>query len=203
LTISASPDRWRDIGFHVADDDRARIGTVTVAFAPGRGASGIASWALSGIDPSDGDVDGLATSLSTKGPAVPDVHPNGTIEIDHVVLMSLTPLRTVAALEKRGFEVRRIRDAGNGMEQTFFKAREVVLELIGPRQPRDEDFDKPAHFYGLAFTVEDLDATAAFLGDKLGRVKDAVQRGRRIATLRKEAGAGIAVAFMSKGKAAV
>jgi hypothetical protein len=198
LTISASPDRWRDIGFHVADDDSARIGTVTVAFAPVPGSSGIASWALSGIDDDGHDIDGLPTSLSTEGPSVPGAHPNGTIEIDHVVLMSLTPLRTVAALERHGFDVRRIRDAGNGMEQTFFKAREVVLELIGPQQPRAEDFDKPAHFYGLAFTVEDLDATAAFLGDKLGGVKDAVQRGRQIATLRKEAGAGLAVAFMSR-----
>jgi hypothetical protein len=104
----------------------------------------------------------------------------------------------VTALEKRGFDVRRVRDAGNGMEQTFFKTREVVLELMGPQRPREEDFDKPAHFYGLAFTVDDLDATAGFLGDKLGRVKDAVQRGRRIATVRKEAGLGVAVAFMSR-----
>jgi hypothetical protein len=87
------------------------------------------------------------------------------------------------------------------MSQTFFKLREVVLELIGPAVP--DELDTPAHFYGLAFTVEDLDATAAFLGDKLGRVKDAVQPGRQIATLRKEASAGLAVAFMSPGRAAV
>jgi hypothetical protein len=185
-----------------------RIGTVTVRFHRGLEPlggfpPGILSWALSGIDADDHDIDGLSTSLSTEGPTAPDSHPNGTIEIDHVVLMSLNPPRTVAALETRGFEVRRVRDAGKGMEQTFFKTREVVLELIGPQRPRDEDFDKPAHFYGVAFTVEDLDATAAFLGDKLGRVKDAVQPGRQIATLRKDAGAGVAVAFMSKGKAAV
>jgi hypothetical protein len=32
-----------------------------------------------------------------------------------------------------------------------------------------------------------------------GRVKNAVQPGRRIATLRREAGAGIPLAFMSRG----
>jgi hypothetical protein len=58
---------------------------------------------------------------------------------------------------------------------------------------------EPARFYGIAFTVDDLDATAALLGDRLGRVKDAVQPGRRIATLRREAGAGIPLAFMSPG----
>ena len=35
------------------------------------------------------------------------------------------------------------------------------------------------------------------LGDKLGRVKDAVQPGRRIATVRKEAGLGLPVALIS------
>ena len=195
MTISASPARWREIGFNVADDDSARIGTVTVAFAPVRDSSGIVSWSLSGIDRDDVEIDGLPTTASTSGPSVPGEHPNGAIEIDHVVVMSHAPQRTTAEFEKRGLEVRRVRDAGNGMSQTFFKMREVVLELIGPKIPDD---DKPAHFFGLAFTVDDLDATAAFLGDKLGRVKDAVQPGRRIATLRREAGAGVAVAFMSR-----
>jgi hypothetical protein len=183
-----------------------RIGTVMVGFHRGLqplGGSppGIVSWSLSGIDPSNDNIDGLPTTVSTIGPSRSDEHPNGTIEIDHVVLMSHDPPRTVAALERYGFEVRRTRDPGNGMSQTFFKLREVVLELIGPAVP--DELDTPAHFYGLAFTVDDLDATAAFLGDKLGRVKDAVQPGRQIATLRKEASAGLAVAFMSPGRAAV
>jgi hypothetical protein len=180
----------------------SRIGTVEVSFdwtAPGAVQLGAArpkmTWSLSGIDPDDDDIDGLPTAPSTRGPGVPETHPNGTIEIDHIVVMSHAPERTKAELEKRGLEVRRVRDAGNGMSQTFFKMREVVLELIGPKVADD---DTPAHFYGLAFTVEDLDATAALLGDKLGRVKDAVQSGRRIATLREEAGAGVAVAFMSR-----
>jgi hypothetical protein len=45
--------------------------------------------------------------------------------------------------------------------------------------------------------VPDLDATAAALGERLGAVKDAVQPGRRIATLRRQAGAGVPLAFMS------
>jgi hypothetical protein len=186
-----------------------RIGTVAIRFWGGMSRpgsvplQGVDSWSLSGIDPSDRDIDGLPTVVSTGGPSTPDVHPNGTREIDHVVLTSPNPPRTIGALEKRGLEVRRVRDAGNGMEQTFFKMREVVLELIGPHKPRAVDVDKPARFFGLAFTVDDLQATAAALGDRLGRVKDAVQTGRQIATLRKEAGAGLAVAFMSRGPAAV
>jgi hypothetical protein len=84
--------------------------------------------------------------------------------------------------------------------QTFFRVGKPVLELIGPDEPTG---DEPARFYGIAFTVADLDATAAFLGEGLGDVKDAVQPGRRIATLRRAAGAGIPVAFMSPGPDAV
>ena len=40
-------------------------------------------------------------------------------------------------------------------------------------------------------------STAAALGDRLGEAKDAVQPGRRIATLRRSAGCTTAIAFMS------
>jgi hypothetical protein len=55
----------------------------------------------------------------------------------------------------------------------------------------------PARFWGLAFTVADLDAIAERLGNRLSGPRDAVQPGRRIATLRGEAGIGPAVAFMT------
>ncbi len=54
-----------------------------------------------------------------------------------------------------------------------------------------------ARLWGISFLVADMDATAAFLGDLLGTPRDAVQPGRRIATLRREAGLGPAIAFMS------
>ena len=46
-----------------------------------------------------------------------------------------------------------------------------------------------------------MDAAAAALGDLLGSPRDAVQPGRRIATLRPEAGLGPAIAFMTPGPA--
>jgi hypothetical protein len=70
------------------------------------------------------------------------------------------------------------------MEQRFFRLGPVILELIGqPGEHRPE----PASFWGLALTVDDIDVTAALLGDHLGPVSDAVQPGRRIATLRHDA----------------
>ena len=55
----------------------------------------------------------------------------------------------------------------------------------------------PATWFGLAFDVDDLDLTATILGEGLGRVKPAVQSGRRIATLRSRSlGVSVATAFM-------
>jgi hypothetical protein len=51
--------------------------------------------------------------------------------------------------------------------------------------------------------VADLEHTASTLADLLGEPRAAVQPGRRIATLRKEAGLGPAVAFMSPRRGAI
>jgi hypothetical protein len=67
---------------------------------------------------------------------------------------------------------------------------------IGP----EEIGEGATAIFGLAFTVADLDATAALLGPALGATKDAVQPGRRIATLRhRELDVSVATAFMSAG----
>jgi hypothetical protein len=57
--------------------------------------------------------------------------------------------------------------------------------------------ETPARFFGLAFTSEDLDLTAKTMGQALHTPKDAVQPGRRIATLDKSAGSTIGIAIMS------
>src|SRR5262249_26489340 len=113
---------------------------------------------------------------------------------DHLVIFTDDPDRTVNHYAAFDLDVRRVRDLGNGTRQTFFKAGEVILELVGPiPNVRGE------RLWGLAFTVSDLDACATLYGEHLGRIKDAVQPGRRIATLRHEAvGLTIPIAFMSE-----
>jgi hypothetical protein len=80
----------------------------------------------------------------------------------------------------------------------------VILEVVeAPEGSRvSADPDGPARLWGLAFGVESLDATAATLGPLLGEPRPAVQPGRSIATLRREARLGPAVAFMSPGPGA-
>jgi hypothetical protein len=76
---------------------------------------------------------------------------------------------------------------------------EVILEVV--QAPADsriaERPDGPARLWGLAFLVADLEEAIARLGDVLAEPRDAVQVGRRIAPLRREAGLGPAIAFMS------
>ena len=125
-------------------------------------------------------------------------HPNGVIALDHLVVGTPDLARTVAAIEDAGLELRRTRDSdtyGTPMRQAFFKAGDVILEVIGPAEKAG---DGPARFYGLAWTVDDLDATATYLGDRLHPAKDAVQPGRMIATLDKSSGTTVRMAFMSR-----
>ena len=57
--------------------------------------------------------------------------------------------------------------------------------------------DAPARFWGITAVVSDIDAAAVVLGERLGRIKDAVQPGRRIATVRSEASGGVPLALIT------
>lgn len=160
------------------------------------GDQGVCAWSLAGIG-SGGAIDGLATHRAPEPvppPPAPGAHRNGVTAIDHVVVTSPDGGRTTAALEAAGLEPRRTRTHGS-RRQTFFRLGPVILELVAPCEP--DGSGEPARFWGIAFTVDDLDATAALLGDRIGSIKDAVQPGRRIASLRREAGLSVPIAFMS------
>jgi catechol 2,3-dioxygenase-like lactoylglutathione lyase family enzyme len=191
LEIADEPDGWSSAGFRV-EDGACVVSRVRLRLA-GKGAKrGILGWTL-GKEPC-GDV---------AGP-----HPNGAVSVDHVVMLSPDLDRTVAELESQGFDLRRRREGetpGGSTRQAFFRAGEPILEVV--QAPEDtsvaRDPDGPARLWGLAFLVEDMDHTARHLGDLLGRPRDAVQRGRQIATLRPEAGLGPAIAFMTRGRGTI
>jgi hypothetical protein len=185
ITIADEPEAWRAAGFHI-EDGTTQVGSITLRLV-GRseGTTGVRSWSWSGLAPVE-NIDGLATEAGTNTTASPGTHPNGATIVDHVVVVTPNLERTVPAFEQAGLEVRRVRHTdqyGPAFRQVFFRGGETIIELIGPDEPADGD-DRDAHFYGLAFTVADLDATVTSLGDGVGEIKDAVQEGRRIATLR-------------------
>ena len=173
VRVAADPAAWRDAGFSVTGTSMSVDG-VSIEFV--QGDRGIIDWTLSDE----------ASDLPTAA------HANGVTEIDHVVMLTPSLERTIEELEDQGIELRRIREGETGMgtyRQAFFRVGRPILEVV--------EADGPARFWGITFTTADIDAAAELLGDKLGRVKDAVQPGRRIATVRKEAGLGLPVALIS------
>ena len=187
LVLGDAPEEWKALGFRV-EAGVAAVGGVRLRLTGTGG--GIAAWSLRGLG-SDADLDGLPTAVSEAAPPDPVGHPIGAVAVDHVVALTPDFDRTAAKLGAAGLDYRSTRDAGNGFRQAFFVLGPCLLELGGPAE-----LEQPS-FWGLTLVVEDLDAAAGLLGERLGRVKDAVQPGRRIATVRREAGLGVPVALMT------
>lgn len=195
IVLGDTPRAWRTAGFDVADD-RVVLGSTTLRLT-GSGTA-FEGWALDGVD---GAIDGLPTAEPDGAtPAVAQCHPNGISRIDHVVVRTGDCDRTIEAFAAAGLEVRGGRSTtsyGAPMRQTFFWAGDVIVELVGP-DAGEPTTDEPTSIFGLALVAEDLDATAAQLGDLLGTPKDAVQHGRRIAGMRtSDAGIALPIAVMS------
>ncbi|RDH74991.1 glyoxalase [Mycolicibacterium moriokaense] len=221
IAVADPADAWMRAGFTVDSDAVCRVGGVRIRLA-GTGAApaatsdtgaapaatsdtgaGIVGWSLRGLPPdgSPDSIDGIPTTRSERAFATPAEHPNGVTAIDHVVLMSPHLDRTVAALAAVGAQPRRQRDAalgGQPIRQLFFRFGEVILEVVGSP---DAATDTPSTLWGITYVVDDIDATAAFLGDRTTPVKDAVQPGRRITTLRhRDLGMSVPTAMISASR---
>lgn len=210
LHIGDLPEVWANLGFTVVDGS-CWIGGIRHQL--GADGEGIIGWTLSGADglaelpivdddpttDRDAAVDGAPAPRPGPGADVGD-HPNGVLTIDHVVVLTPDLARTIDAFEGAGVGLRRIRDVPRSnppTTQAFFKLGAVIAEIVGPTAATGPG---PATLSGLAFTVADLDATADYLGERLRPAKDAVQRGRRIATLDTAAGSSVPIAFMSQDR---
>jgi hypothetical protein len=190
LVIGDEPAAWARLGFAV-DGDRTTVGTTTVVLDGAGG--GLRSWTLR--DAPTTALDGLETAVSDTGPPAPATHPNGAVRIDHVVVNTPDLQRTFAALQDAGLDLRRTREHSETLHQGFFRLGEVILEVVGPPAPTG---DGPARFWGLVAVVEDVDALAAGAAEGLfGEPRAAVQEGRRIVTVRREAGLSVALAFLT------
>lgn len=195
LVVGDAPEAWTRAGFRVAGD-RLAVDGVTIHLIGDAGSRGIVGWTLA--HPAPRTVDGLVHD-DVGDPAPVRDHPNGARRVDHVVVGTPDVERTTAALGELGLEPRRTVTGLRGADDTvfrFFLLGTCLLELIGPTQPTGSE--RPARFRGVAFVVDDLDATAARLGQLCGEPHEAVQPGRRIASLRHDdAGISVPVAFVT------
>ncbi|HYZ28399.1 MAG TPA: hypothetical protein VE570_05025 [Thermoleophilaceae bacterium] len=201
LVVADPPELWEELGFRIADDC-CDIGTVRVRL-DSRAGKRIARWTLR--DLTTDDLDGLATTISSSdGRATAGPHPNGVVAIDHVVAFSPDLDRTVAKLQAAGLDLRRVREEptpAGAPRQAFFRLGEVILECVQLPDSPELDRSRSARLWGLALRTSDMEATAVYLGDRLGEPRPAVQAGRTIATLRREAGSTVPLAFMTPAPA--
>ncbi len=210
LTVADEPSAWAELGFAV-EGDTCVVGAVRIRLAGRKTGKGLVGWSLrlgesdagQGDSADEIDLDGLPTSFSDREPpGALAPHPNGVTALDHVVAISSDLDRTVAALERGGLDLRRVREEptpAGAPRQAFFRLGAEILEVVQapPEAIERTGGDRSAFFWGLAFIAPDLEATVATLGDRAGEVRDAVQPGRRIATLRRSAGLGLPIALMT------
>lgn len=197
---SASKDLAR-LGFHVEDHHGGaciRAGEVTFEIEEGEPA-GMVAWAFSGVTDEllrfDPTTLPPTTLRATAAELASAPHPNGVSRVDHVVAMVPHLVTTIAGLEEYvGAECRK-RGEVKGMPAAFLRAGEPILEVIEMRTlsgPR---------LWGVAFVVDDCDATVAAIRSDGGEVTDpsvAIQGGR-IAQCPGEV-AGATIAFMEPSR---
>jgi catechol 2,3-dioxygenase-like lactoylglutathione lyase family enzyme len=202
IAVADAPAAWAALGFEV-EDDACAVGEVRFRLLGGDAGRGIVGWSLRGVEFEGADLDGLATTRSDRPPpGAPPSHPNGIAALDHVVAIAPDLDRTVAVLRAAGLDLRRIREEptpAGAPRQAFFRLGASLLEVV--QEPAEATAraggDRPAFFWGLAFVAPNLDATAAALGEHAGAARDAVQPGRRIATVRRSAGLSVPLALIT------
>ncbi len=204
LTVADDPATWAKLGFTL-DGATVRLGSTAITLT---GASeserGITGWNLADDSPLPEFIEGLRTA-ATPGPSVTPppapVHPNGISAIDHLVVNTPNLPRTIETFEDLGWECRRTREGAaygeQKMRQAFFWFGDVIVEVVGPETVDPAKADRPASFFGLALTADDLDTTVAFFGDLMKPPIDAVQPGRRITSISSRGGSTVAMAVMS------
>jgi hypothetical protein len=201
LILAEESERWRELGFAV-EGDVCRLAGVSVRLAGAQAGRGILGWSLR--DVSSTELDGLPTTISAQPvPPTAPPHGNGIVGIDHIVAMSPAFERSVAALTHAGLDLRRVREEptpAGAPRQAFFRLGAEILELVA--EPEEVVAagggpERPTRFWGLALLSEDIEHTAALLGEHCGEVRAAVQPGRRVATVRRSAGLSLPIALMS------
>lgn len=191
--MAGGPARpWEALGFvHTTIDGQTVVPLAGTSIVLDGGAPGLSMLLVSGIAGTTG-IDGVAARCVEPTSPTMVVHPIGAAGIDHVVIGTDSLDRTCAAVtDVTGAPLKRVRSAGP-VRQGFHRLGALIVEVVEQAGVRG-----PASLWGIAINVDDLDRAVASGGGLVGPAKDAVQPGRRIATVRSEAGLGLAVALMS------
>ena len=186
LTVGGSSQLWQRVGLSFDDHQTCQVGQVTLRLDQDV-SLGHLGWAF---DPIISSIDGIP---STPRVSASELRPPDHQLVDHVVVMTDSLERTSSAIEEcTGLELRRIRDASNGVRQAFHRSGEVVIEVV-----QTPSVTEP-HLWGFVLVTHPFDEVVSQLGENVvSPPKDALQPGRRIATVRRELGLGVNVALIS------
>jgi hypothetical protein len=177
IELGDTPAAWAVLGFAPDEAGEIVLGEARLRLTgAGGGILGIEAEELTVDRP-----DGLPLVRGEVSPAAAASHPNGATVVDHVVALTGSLERTVAGLVAAGLDLRR--SAGT---MAFLRLGPTILEVV----ERGED---PPQLWGLVVVVPELEG----VGPLVSAPKDAVQPGRRIATVSSEAGLGTALALMT------
>ncbi len=172
---SASGDNPNALTLPLADQAQRRVSFAS--FLPG-------VW--TGSVPTDAD---LATRRANLEKLC-GTNENTVDYLEHIVVMTPSLEDAIAEHEKIGLPCKRIREAGGGVRQAFFKLEQTVLEIVGPGRGT-------AQVWGLAFMCKDIRRAVDIArsgGLEATEPKTAIQGGkiaRIIAPLD-----GVAIAYM-------
>ena len=188
LIVGDDPDAWRAAGFRV-DGNEATFGKVVIKLAGADGERGVLGWSLAGVTT---DIEQISTFNAPSPGSQPirreengaATHTNAVFAIDHVVVETGDVDRTVEAFTEVGMAERRRATMSTPVgerQQAFLWAGRVIIEVVGPVEP---DHDASMGIWGLALVSSNLAVTAHVLAEDLSEPRDAVQPGRKIATMR-------------------
>jgi hypothetical protein len=177
IVLGDAPEAWARLGFAPdAAGDVALGGTRLRLSGRGGGILAVHAAELTAERP-----DGLPLLPADATPGAAASHPNGATAVDHVVALTGSLSRTVGALTAAGLDHRRATET-----MAFLRLGSFILEVV-------ELGGDPPRLWGLVVVVPALEG----LGPLVGPAKDAVQPGRRIATVSPEAGLGTALALIT------
>jgi hypothetical protein len=198
LVIGGSRANWAQVGINFSQDGVFAIGELVLRIDESL-SPGLHSWAFCNIDSTVSSIDGIPTTEVLVNTRSAEIDSREfvlqSLGIDHVVVNTPDLERTSRALhEATGAELKRIRDAGNGMRQGFHRLGDVIVEIVSAPSISAGN----ATLWGFVLNVADVNEVAAYLGpDVLSPPKPAVQKNRLIATFRGAVGLGVPVALMS------
>ena len=199
LVVGGRAQNWARIGISFDVSNCAALGDVALRLDTSL-EPGLHSWVLQGADVNVENIDGVATSHAIGelqiAASVQADFDLGVIGVDHVVINTPDLMRTSDALTAAtGAPLKRVRDAGNNVQQGFHRLGSVVVEIVtAPSMQLG-----PASLWGFVLNVKDIYAVANHVGpDVLSIPKPAVQTGKLIATFRSSLGLGVPVALMGQ-----